>query len=202
MRQGITIGKLFESITTAAKGRFEWSEKDAEATLFEELMDDPSIERRVLRIQPRDGEVITKRTILMAVVKDILVDVSESSKGNLQNILFWVSMVKEALVDPEASDLYLFIVEQSAESRLEACLRVESSELFCRKYILHPDESIEQLIARSLLGDILELNRDFEVSDPLGAALRATSVEHPWFDEIQQAKWRSEFLSGTTWDAL
>ena len=55
----------------------------------------------------------------------------------IRDVLQWAALCKELLLDPETSDVYLFIIWSGENNpSIEECLRIEANEDFCRKFVL------------------------------------------------------------------
>ena len=120
-----------------------------------------------------------------------------ANKEELEYALRWAAITKEALLDPESSDLYLLILFENYENIAEgSCIRIETTEQFCRKFVLRPNETVQQLINRTFLKSITELRKETRISDPLSSALSSTALKHNWLNISEQSHWRKLFLTG------
>jgi hypothetical protein len=122
---------------------------------------------------------------------------------NLRDVLQWAALCKEILLDPETSDIYLFIfwLNDSMPS-VEECLRIEANEDFCRKFVLRPNETIDSFIERTFLRQVkvpqpLDLGQD-----PLISAFSGLEEEFRWFGEAEKARWKEAFSSGVSGSEL
>jgi hypothetical protein len=102
---------------------------------------------------------------------------------------------KEELLDPESADLYLIVMLENMDLTLEECVSMEASEKFCRKFILRPDETIEDLMKRTFLPVIIEDKTTDAVFDPLTVALNDTGKDAEWFSANERDRWRALLLS-------
>ncbi len=110
--------------------------------------------------------------------------------------LTWTSLAKEEITDPESSDLYLFIHFQE-DVALDICLRIESTEQFCRKYVLRTDESIDDFLSRTFLNRIKEPSSEAFGSDPLNNVFAKVATDNASFTKEEQDRWKDILLSGS-----
>lgn len=157
-------------------------------TLFPENIGD----RQVLRFyRQHSSDTLSPymKTLLMVGV----------TTDNLRNILQWAALCKEVLLDPETSDIYLFIMWlDKGKPSIEECLRIEANEDFCRKFVLRPNETIESFIERTFLKKVdapqpLDLGQD-----PLMSAFSGLEEHFSWFDEAEKTRWKEAFDSGAS----
>lgn len=126
----------------------------------------------------------------------LIVNISQS---NLKDVLQWVAICKELLLDPETADIYLFIMwKEDITPSIEECLRIEASEDFCRKFVIRPNETKESFVERTFITKVdtptpLDLGQD-----PLIAAFSVLEQEFSWFNDDEKIKWREAFSSGTS----
>jgi hypothetical protein len=128
-----------------------------------------------------------------------LLIVGITSNKNLKDAIEWAAFCKELLLDPETSDLYLFIIwlEDNTPS-IEECLRIEANEDFCRKFVLQPNETIESFLERTFLKKI-DVPQPLDLGqDPLISAFSGLEEQFSWFDEAEKARWREAFNSGAS----
>jgi len=117
----------------------------------------------------------------------------------IRDVLQWAALCKEVLLDPETSDVYLFIMWPGEYNpSIEECLRIEANEDFCRKFVLRPGETVESFIERTFLKKIdapepLDLGQD-----PLISAFSGLEQQFSWLDEGEKARWRAAFNSGAS----
>jgi hypothetical protein len=117
----------------------------------------------------------------------------------IRDILQWAALCKEVLLDPETSDVYLFIMWLGENiPSIEECLRIEANEDFCRKFVLRPNETIESFIERTFLKKIdapepLDLGQD-----PLISAFSGLEEHFSWFDHAEKNRWKEAFNSGAS----
>lgn len=148
--------------------------------------------KHVLRFCRQDSSNTLSRYMKTLLIVSITSD-------NLRAALQWAALCKEMLLDPETSDVYLFIMWLSDNNpSIEECLRIEANEDFCRKFVLRPSEPVESFIERTFLkkNDIpqpLDLGQD-----PLMSAFSGLEEQFDWFDEAEKARWREAFNSGAS----
>jgi len=154
---------------------------------------DELIHKKVIRIQRNNKNTKFKtdnwKTLLIVELED---------QSNLKLALDWVVLVKESLLDPQTADIYLFLTFSSAVS-IEECLRIESTEQFCRKYVLLPEEDVSEFVNRTFLQRLVNSTDTIEGKDPLESAFSKTSEKHNWLTSEMQKRWKSAFsdLSGS-----
>jgi hypothetical protein len=127
--------------------------------------------------------------------KTLVIRVMDSVEGFRQT-LNTIASIKDLLIDPESSDLYFFGAFNNTKISKFEILKYESSDLFCRKYILRPGEDLPDFLQRTFLSDLKTEKSDESISDPLSIALSVTSQDHRWLIEEKQKLWREAFLSG------
>ena len=126
-----------------------------------------------------------------------------NNENQLRPTLEWTALVKDSLQDPETADLYLFICyESQCQPSRETCLRIESTEQFCRKYVFQPNETGAQFIERTFFAESTTDGQQLSLSDPLANAFTSVAEKHSWFNEEEQIKWKDAFLSGVTGSEL
>ena len=106
---------------------------------------DELIHKNVIRIQRNNKNTEFKTDNWKTL---LIVELEEQSK--LKMALDWVVSVKDSLLDPQTSDIYLFLTF-SSEVNVEECLRIESTEQFCRKYVQLPEEDVAEFVNRTFL---------------------------------------------------
>jgi len=170
--------------------RFIIEDKLVSSQLFENLAPE-ELSRKAVRIQRLPGSDANN-----AFWKTLLI-VSLSDKNQLKAALEWAALVKESLLDPETADLYLFICyDMDDYPSKEECLRIESTEQLCRKYVLQPGELAKGFCDRSFLTKPDITSQKVLGKDPILSAFSSVADKHLWFTEDEQQKWKSVFLSG------
>jgi len=180
------IDQLIKSIESRSEGRFEVIAEGDDVTRLRALCSEELNSISVIRLRRVGGEQTTWRTFLITLVE---------SQESIVLSNRWASEVRDRLVEPETADLYLFILKHE-NNTVEADL--ESDELFCRKFVMRPNENIEGLLDRTFLTNIFSHNESVSFADPLETALSQTEGHHTWFESSQQGAWRAAFLSGKT----
>ena len=191
---------LIKAIYIAIDGLFQIQPDEGFSKKLEEIKPRELTDVATLRIQRLPNSEITMlsfdtwRTVLVTVL---------ANKDQVRHALRWAALVKDVLLDPESSDLYLFIAfENQADLTIESCIHLESTEQFCRKYVLRPEETPEQLVERTFLAPLISSSMNTRVSDPLIAAFSNTGSQHTWFNTAEQNRWQKIFLSGKKGDEL
>lgn len=158
---------------------------------FLELAENFKFQNEVMRIHriPKENKLVRCKTILIAELKEI---------SELKDVLHWTASVKDILLDPESSDLYLFVIFETDDITLEESLRIESTEQFCRKYVQRPNKTVNEFIERTFLSRINSTKQDAEHIDPLNNALLLTGKNNKWFTKEEQLKWKNLLLSNKT----
>jgi hypothetical protein len=183
------IEELNTFIIDYIQGRFQLQESTLSVLL---CLDETSIAKKVLRIQRIKQDNITYhenwKTILIAEVH---------TKEEIQFAQEWSAIVKDALLDPETADLYLFIIyaPNVFDISIDECNSIESSEQYCRKYIQRPGKTAIELIERTFLSKLEDIQQQNDVIDPINTAIAATAEKHSWFTDEEQKKWRTALLS-------
>lgn len=123
-----------------------------------------------------------------------------ASKIQLESALQWAASAKEILLDPESADLYMFIIfKNNVNISIETCIRIESTEQFCRKYVARPGESPEDLISRTFLTSLDDFSKSPDIpilDDPIDIVFSSLKKDFLWFNATEQKNWRENFLSG------
>jgi len=191
----------FEEFTTfisrSLESRFMLVEQDEYMNSIVSLASDNLKEIKAYRFY-RDNPSIEQnkylKTLLIAGINKLI---------NLKEVLEWTALSKDILIDPETSDIYLFIFwHGETKPTLEECLRIEATEDFCRKFVLRPDENEVSFIERTFI--YMQKNPiplDLGV-DPLLSTFSDLGNQYSWFDEAEQKKWRLAFNSNMNGNEL
>lgn len=133
-----------------------------------------------------------------------LLIVEIQNKEEIRSALEWSAIVKDALLDPETADLYLFIVfeKDRADISIEECYSIESSEQYCRKYVERPDKTPLELIERTFMSKLEEAHQEADAVDPINSVMSSTAEKHSWFTDEEQKKWRAVLLSDNSGNEL
>ena len=183
--------KLIEGINLKIKDRFNIDSDSCKSILS--LCPHELTVKDVFRLERiANPKVNTRKTILVVGIED---------DKQTVDVLRWAAITKEILVDPESSDLYLFICFNQT-ILLEVCMKIESTEQFCRKYVMHPDETVEHFLERTFLSKPASASAGLLNADPLLKSFVSVGAEHDWFKTGEQNKWKEILLSGLTGSEL
>ncbi len=151
--------------------------------------------KEILRIKRLSTEFDRWKTLVFIEIAD---DSESEIRTELKSALSWIAAVKENLSGPESTDLYLFLAF-SHDISTEECLRIESTEQFCRKYVLLPNEEIFDLVDRTFLQEFISSKDTAESTDPLERAFSNTLAQFSWLTPEVQRRWKKAFskLSGS-----
>lgn len=151
--------------------------------------------KEIFRIKRLSTDVDSWKTLVFI---EIAVDSECEIKTELKSALSWIASVKENLFGSESTDLYLFLAFNSDISSQE-CLRIESTEQFCRKYVLLPNEEISSFVNRTFLQKFISSEESQDSTDPLERAFANTFVKFNWLTPEVQKRWKKTFseLSGS-----
>lgn len=187
--------KIKSLISDMVSDRYEFNDN----TEFEEdlisLSDEDLIQIDILRIKRLGIEVDTWKTILLI---EIEASDEKNRKADLKKAISWLALVKESLLGAENIDLYLFLAF-NGDISIEECLRIESTEQFCRKYVLMPNEEISEFLNRTFLQRLIDSTEIMDCEDPLERAFSETAAHYSWLTPEIQKKWKRYFkeLSGS-----
>lgn len=175
--------------------RFEFNNNSVFEKELLSLSDEGIKYKEVIRIKRLGIEVNNWKTLLLI---EIEATDEDNRKAELKKAISWLALVKESLLGVENTDLYLFLVFNGDVSK-EECLRIESTEQFCRKYVLMPDEEIYDFLNRTFLQKIIDSTGDTGLEDPLERAFLHTASQYSWLTLEIQKKWNKYFaeLSGS-----
>lgn len=159
------------------------------------LSDENLKHQEILRIKRLSAEVESWKTLAFI---EIETNGENEIKTELKSVLNWIASVKENLLGPESTDLYLFLAF-NREISTEECLRIESTEQFCRKYVLLPNEEISDFVSRTFLQKLVSSKDTAERTDPLEKAFSNTVTQYSWLTPEIQKRWKKAFseLSGS-----
>ncbi|WP_286844126.1 MULTISPECIES: hypothetical protein [Sphingobacterium] len=144
-------------------------------------------DKKCIRFKKRSIQVDSWKTFLFTSINSI---------EELKDALVWTANVKDHLSYIEGTDLYLVLLMVNPFLSEDEILGYETTELFCRKYIIRNDETIHQFMERTVFSNLV-IGIDSEaITDPFQAALQLTSQSHPQFTKEKIEQWKSEILSG------
>jgi len=189
MNPDINIQIIEDAIIASASDRYNFStdqeQKDRLLSIAPDLLSDI----RVIQLKRNTNETNNWRTILVCLIFSI---------DSFDKVLKWTADVRDELLDPEVSDLYLITVVTGTELSLDLCTNIESDDKYCRKYILRPEENIQGLLSRTFLNTLTNEASNEEIVDPLQTALNNTAKNMTWFTPKIQDYWKAALLSGKT----
>lgn len=173
-------------------GRFELQKNDHIKNELLSLADEDIKHKEILRIKRHGLLVDSWKTLVL-----IEIDAPEcDAKIELKKSITWLSLVKESLLGNENTDLYLFLTF-TREVSTEECRRIESTEQFCRKYVLMPNEDIPEFVNRTFLQKLVDTTHTPVGKDPLERAFLETAAKHSWLTPEIQKTWKKAFLDFT-----
>ncbi len=188
----MTFEPFTAHINSIVENRFSIDNQSDIITDILSLLPENIADKQVLRCYRQHSSDTSSRYMKTLLMVGITSD-------KLRDVLQWAALCKELLLDPETSDVYLFIIWPGENKpSIEECLRIEANEDFCRKFVLRPDETIESFIERTFLKKIdapepLDLGQD-----PLISAFSGLEQQFSWLDEAEKARWRAAFNSGAS----
>lgn len=177
---------LVERISQVVTSRFIAVTEGIEIDILKKLAPQGLMGIEVVRLQRIDTGTLGWRTFIIATVE---------SASKIDLAIEWSAFCKEELLDPESSDLYLVIIVTNLDLSIEECVSIEASEKFCRKFILRPNETVDQLLGRTFLLAIEGDASSEGIFDPLSVALSDTAKGVGWFTLEEQNVWRQLLLS-------
>lgn len=189
------FARIKENIYEIIKDRFELQNNPGYENELLEIDDENVKNKGILRIKRKNTAVEKWKTLVLVEIEAL----NESEmKQDLKKAINWLASVKEILLGTENSDLYLFLAF-SHDQCIEECLRIESTEQFCRKYVLLPGEDIADFLNRTFLQKVLSERDTATIEDPLERAFFETAAKHSWLTPEIQTKWKKAFseLSGS-----
>lgn len=189
------LDDIKSKICEMIKDRFELENNGAFENELLSLAGEDLHHKEILRIKRQGIKVDNWKTI---VIVEIEADDENDIKVELKNAITWLALIKETLLGAENTDLYLFLAF-SSEVNVEECLRIESTEQFCRKYVLLPEEDVSEFMNRTFLQKLVDRTETIEGKDPLERAFSKTAEEYIWLTSEKQKRWKSAFyeLSGS-----
>ncbi len=125
---------------------------------------------------------------------EIEADDDENAKIELKKAVSWIALIKESLIGDENTDLYMFLAFSDSISE-EECLRIESTEEFCRKYVLLPDEKISDFLNRTFLQKLSESVGTRGLDDPIERAFCKTAERYNWLTPEIKKEWLKAFFN-------
>ncbi|WP_313163920.1 ABC-three component system middle component 1 [Sedimentibacter sp.] len=177
------------------KERYIFEENSELINKLLSLSDDHLTHKDIFRIKRLSTKVDSWKTLIFA---EVVSNVESEIKAEFKSVLSWTAHIKESLLGSENTDLYLFLSFNSNISD-EECLRIESTEQFCRKYVMLPNEEISDFIERTFLQELISSKDVVENTDPLKKAFTNTYSKFQWLTPEVQKEWKKAFfdLSGS-----
>ena len=166
--------RMVEEIIARAGDRFEVVTDTELAELALESLTDV----RALKLRRPASVSKTARTILVGYV---------SGANQIRELSRWSAEVRDNLLEPETSDLYLFLVADGVAQH--ECSRIEADEQFCRKYVASSLDGFTALLDRTFLSRLASSKEGTTLTDPVTVAFELTEKTYPWLDEAVQGKW-------------
>lgn len=145
---------------------------------------------QIIRIKRLGVKIDSWKTI---VIVEIEAEEETSIKVELKKAISWLATVKESLLGGESTDLYLFLAFNGDVSK-EECLRIESTEQFCRKYVLLPGEEPYEFVNRTFLQSVINHSDIIEGEDPIERSFSKTVAQYNWLTPEMQKAWKKAFL--------
>lgn len=183
----MTSERVIPKITALASGRFEVDlsadRRGQLCSLASELIPD----RGVVRLRRSRAEPAGWRTLLIT---------GAQGREAIRAANRWAADVRDALIEPEAADLYLFLWAPGIGEQM--CAAIEADDKFCRRFVNRPNETDEKMLARTFLAPVGAIAEAVAISEPLSAALARTAVNNTWLDERVRDDWRKALISGQT----
>lgn len=188
----MTFKEFTAHINESVRNRFSsQTQSDIEAEMLDLLVEKIG-NKQVLRFCRQNSSVALSRNMKTLLIVGITQD-------DLKDVLQWAALCKEILLDPETSDIYLFILWlDDSKTSVEECLRIEANEDFCRKFVLRPHETLESFTERTFLKQV-EAPQPLDLGqDPLISAFSGLVEQFGWFNETEKARWKEAFDSGAS----
>ena len=185
----ITSESIASDIISMSEGRFVVSENENLKDILQEITPESLEDRLIISLKrdwPNSGG---ERTLIITVL---------NSLDEFKTALQWAASVRDELLEPANGDLYLFAVIKDSNLSRDQCTDLESSDRICRRYVLRPTETIEDLLNRSFIAPVMGDVSTNGISDPLRLALGKTAVNQQWFTQEEQENWQKVLLSGKT----
>lgn len=155
----------------------------------DEILNDMS-NMEIIQMRRKNYEGKTKTLFVADISKDMP---EERLSIRLKDVMTLAAIIKESLHSTENVDLYLFLALPKWAGKDE-CIRIESTEQLCRKYVLMPDEDINDFLERTFLSKMIMEDENLEGDEPIAQALMKTSEMYSWLTEDMQKKWKKFFM--------
>ncbi len=189
MNEKLTAQFIIDEITNKVQSKYSVRSDSDEITQWLAYDQEELPDRAVLRLKRLTNKSDNWKTIAISLVEE---------PTEFQKAFSWVATIKDDLLDPESADLYFIGAVTAVEVSPEFCTNIESKEQFCRKYILRPGETVNDLIERTFLSTLTNDVIQADIVDPLYTAIQQTGERIAAFSQLQQSHWRQAFLSGSS----
>ena len=186
----VKLDEIKSEIYNIINDRFEFENNvDFESELIS-LADENLKHKKIFRIKRKGIKVDRWKTLVLV---EIETDNENDIKDELKEIISWIASIKESLTGTENTDLYLLLAFNDVVDKDE-CLRIESTEEFCRKYVLMPSENISEFVGRTFIQGLSDSTDTVVGEDPIEKAFSKTAIQHSWLSPEIQKKWKNAFL--------
>jgi hypothetical protein len=188
----MTFEEFTAQISESVRNRFSPETQNYIEPEMLDLLSEKIKHKQVLRFCRQHSSVGLSRNMKTLLIVGITLD-------DLKDVLQWAALCKEILLDPETSDIYLFIFWlDDNKMSVEECLRIEANEDFCRKFVLRPQETIQSFTERTFLKQVKAPQALDLGQDPLISAFSGLVDQFGWFGEAEKARWKEAFGSGAS----
>jgi len=167
----MAVDVFTREILARASGRYIASVGSEEDKAFLQLAAE-GVNGAVCRLQRSDNA--RWRTILVAD--------APYSEAAIQSAYSWAANVRERLPGTQSADLYMLIVMRDVP--FEEAVKIETDDNFCRKYVLGPDESIDNFFDRTFLGPVKAQSDGGPLQNPVVTALQSVVKNHAWVGAV------------------
>lgn len=181
---------LESKITDMINDRYMVNENQEEIEEMLNLTEEKFKNKSVLQIKRLNRDINRWKTIVIAEI-----DSQDQLEINnkLKEVINWVALIKEYLSATESTDLYLFLSFNNKVDE-EECLRIESTEQICRKYVLLPKEDVISFLNRTFLQELTNNISIKQSEDPIEIAFSNTAKEYTWLTSYIQKLWKKALL--------
>ena len=157
------------------------------------MADEDIRNKHILRIKRKNIVNKYRKTL-------VIVEINSSNEDDIKRefrlTMKWIALIRENLIGFENCDLYLFI-SFGDNIGVDECLRIEATEQFCRKYVLFPNESINDYLSRTFLQCINLGYEEIDGENPIERAFNNTHKTFEWFNKEIQDSWKESFKKYT-----
>lgn len=174
----LTQQELASEIIQRAVGRYEVCPPD----VTERMLPEVAHESLILRLKRSNIERAGCRTILLIELPETALPAANQ----------WAADVRDVLPEPEAADLYMFLM--ISRITVDDAARIEADDRFCRKIVVRESEAAGDFLDRTFLAALDPAGDAETLSDPLVSALNVLSTARPWSAPHIPA-WRTQLLT-------